>query len=213
MKAKISPPILSCQACGNRTAFEILFEHREIGMIYDEEEDYGWEEGFVYHFLRCFTCSALCLQGYRWHSHISPQDIEYTPLYPSEVIPSGLPKNIEIEYQKAQRFRNIDANSYAVSIGRIIELVCIDRQASGRSLFNKLEDLARRGEIPENLAITAASLRQLRNIGAHAVLGELTSEEVPVLQELARLLLEYIYSTSHFNNMAEETLGKLTKHA
>jgi hypothetical protein len=40
----------------------------------------------------------------------------------------------------------------------------------------------------------ARGLRQFRNVGAHAELGELTKEEAPILENLTRAILEYVSS-------------------
>jgi hypothetical protein len=66
--------------------------------------------------------------------------------------------------------------------------------ADGKSLFERLENLADKGEIPRPLVLMAHSLRSLRNIGAHANLGELSATEIPVLDDLCRAILEYVYS-------------------
>ena len=72
-----------------------------------------------------------------------------------------------------------------------------------------LNDLAGRGEIPPGLADIADSLRQLRNVGAHPVLGELTESEVPVLEDLTRAVLEYVYSAPDLAARAQRSLAAL----
>jgi len=89
--------------------------------------------------------------------------------------------------------KNIDSNAFGVLIGRLLELVCIDRSAQGGTLAHQLQDLASKGEIPGRLADMAQQLRQLRNVGAHATLGELTPAEVPLAQDLCTSILEYVY--------------------
>jgi Domain of unknown function (DUF4145) len=61
-------------------------------------------------------------------------------------------------------------------------------------LNKKLNDLAEKGEIPTKLVEVAHSLRKLRNFGAHASLGELTRDEIPILDDLCRAILEYVYN-------------------
>src|SRR5205085_3563826 len=82
-------------------------------------------------------------------------------------------------------------------LGRVLEFVCIDRKATGDTLFKQLKDLANRGEIPGPLADMADQLRTLRNIGAHASLGELSGAETPILDDLCRAILEYVYAAPH----------------
>ena len=96
-------------------------------------------------------------------------------------------------------------------------MVCEDRAAKGHSLNDKLDDLASRQEIPTKLVAVATKLRHFRNIAAHALLGELTTEEIPILDDLTRALLEYVYSAPHLVDQADKRLqalkGKSAKKA
>jgi hypothetical protein len=90
-----------------------------------------------------------------------------------------------------------------------MELVCIDRGAKGRNLSLQLKDLANRGEIPAKLVDVADGVRNLGNVGAHAGVGELTSAEVSIIDDLTRAILEYVYSAPLLAMKAEERLRKL----
>tara|TARA_R110002096_G_scaffold24760_33_gene78106 strand:- start:4031 stop:4486 length:456 start_codon:yes stop_codon:yes gene_type:complete len=121
-----------------------------------------------------------------WHGKV---------IYPNEKKGvEGLPASVEKEFRAAEQVSTISANAYAVLLGRVLDAVCDDRNANGDILHKRLEDLATRNEIPKNLADMAHKLRQLRNVGAHADLGELTDDEVPVLAALCQAVLEYVYS-------------------
>jgi hypothetical protein len=131
-------------------------------------------------------------------------------LYPvKRDAPSGVPAKISKAYNAANRVRAADANAYGVLLRRVLELVCLDRNAAGRDLNSKLADLAQKGEIPNKLVGVAKGLRQLGNVGAHATLGELTPEEIPVLDDLCRAILEYVYSAPSLAQCAEERLKRL----
>ena len=105
--------------------------------------------------------------------------------------------------------RSIDPNAYAVLIGRVLELVCSDRKAKGNSLNNKLQDLADRQEIPEKLVGVADGLRNFRNVGAHPSLGELTESEIPILDDLSKAILEYVYTAPYLAAKAEQRFNEL----
>ena len=72
-----------------------------------------------------------------------------------------------------------------------------------------MDDLSRKGEIPEKLVKVADNLRHLRNVGAHADLGELTQSDEPVLSSLFNAILEYVYSAPYLVQKAEDQLKKL----
>lgn len=116
---------------------------------------------------------------------------------------------IKDAYETSLKVRVIDANAYAVLLGRILEMVCEDRKATGSSLQKRLEDLATRGEISDRLVAVAHNLRQLRNVGAHASLVELTHDEVPILDDLCKAILEYVYSVPYLIDKAEKQIKRL----
>ena len=57
----------------------------------------------------------------------------------------------------------------------------------------------------------AHNLRQLRNVGAHANLGDLTTNEIPFLDDLCLAILEYVYSAPLLLQSAENKLQEIKK--
>ena len=88
-------------------------------------------------------------------------------------------------------------------------MICKDRGAVGKDLHEQLNSLATKGEIPIKLVGVAQSLRQLRNLGAHASIGELTSEEIPLLDDLCKAILEYVYIAPSLAEKAEARFNTL----
>ncbi len=179
----------------------------------DHENGFSWEAGQIYEVLVCQVCHEVTLRAYFWNDGMeSEADVTYRTLYPqNKGIPLGLPSNIQKEYATALRLKPIDSNAFGVSLGRVLELVCADRNAEGRKLEEKLSDLAAKGEIPSKLVDVAHNLRKFRNVGAHAHLGELTSDEVPIVDGLCRAILEYVYTAPHLAQTAHNALAALTK--
>ena len=143
---------------------------------------------------------------------MDPEDTSGQTVYPQqkiEDIPLGLPDNINRAFLAAAKVKTIDANAYAVLIGRVIEMVGEDRNATGRSLADLLQDLASKNEIPDKLVHVAKYLRDFRNIGAHATLGDLANEEVPILTDLCTAVLEYVYTAPFLATQAEQAVNKL----
>jgi hypothetical protein len=185
---------LRCGSCEKTSDQRVVAEYKHV-TGHEEEFD---EQPFYYEdewFLRMSLCS-LCDT-----INLSVEQIdggEVTGLYPSPPADlEGLPAEIARAYKAARAVKSIDANAFAVLLGRALELVCIDRKAVGDTLFKQLKDLANRGEIPGPLADMADQLRILRNIGAHATLGELSGAETPILDDLCRAILEYVYAAPH----------------
>jgi hypothetical protein len=189
---------------------------RVVGTVADtveEEYDDGppTEQGTLYEVLSCPKCEQVTIRAGFWHDSMEQEDWHGKVIYPSERQGiEGLPPAVEREFRAAEQVSPISANAYAVLLGRVLDVVCDDRKASGKTLHDRLSDLATRHEIPKNLADMAHKLRQLRNVGAHADLGALTEQEVPVLAALCRAVLEYVYSAPRLVARVEKLVSKLT---
>lgn len=200
-----------CLHCGNVAPMQIVSTYSQVKEHSDSQAPIIWDAGNVYELLVCMSCHRVTLRSYFFHSDaLEPDEIEVRLLYPTKRdAPSGLPPQISKAYNAASRVKAIDANAYGVLLRRVLELVCVDRKASGNDLNSKLADLAQKGEMPSKLVGVAKGLRQLGNVGAHATLGELTPEEIPVLDDLCRAILEYVYSAPSLAQCAEERLNRL----
>lgn len=201
-----------CGHCGNKAPHEIVATHSRVVSHEDGPGDQPYEAGDIFELTVCPACQEISLQTYFWHEYAEPDDCGPEILYPvANKMPLGMPKKLETAYQAAIRVKSIDANAFGVLIGRLLELVCSDRNAKGKTLNEGLTDLAARGEIPAKLVAVANGIRNLRNVGAHPMLGELTAAEVPVLDGLCRAILEYVYSAPSLAKQAEERLAHLKK--
>jgi hypothetical protein len=200
----------TCGHCSNTAPMEIVHTYSQVKDYDDPRSGLSWQAGNVYELLTCPACGGVSLRRYYWHEYMDPDDVKINTVYPSmEDIPQGLPETIEREYRAALKVRSISPNAFGVLLGRLLELVCEDRKATGTKLNDKLKDLADRNEIPAKLVDMANNLQQLRHYGAHATLGELTPSEVPILDKLCRAILEYVYSAPHLVKEAEERLRLL----
>jgi hypothetical protein len=193
---------------------EVVGVYSAIQEQSDDKSDFTWDAGPVYELNVCPACDGVTLRRYYYHDAMDPSEIEYKTLHPTpEKLLRGLPKKIEKGYQASLRVRNIDANAYGVLLGRVLDSVCEDRHATGGTLDERLRSLADKGEIPAKLVKVAAGIRKLRNIGAHADLGELTPADLPVLDDLTRAILEYVYSAPLLASEAEARFEELKKRS
>jgi len=200
-----------CGHCGNIAPMRIPTRYSAVCKHEDPATSYPWEAGDIYEVLVCPACQQVTFRTYGWNDSMeSEADVTYKTLYPQSIrIPVGLPVEIEKAYLAAIKVKAIDSNAFAVLLGRVLERVCVDRSATGDSLHKRLSDLAGKSEIPAKLVDVAHGLRHLRNVGAHADLGELTSEEVPILDDLCRAILEYVYTAPHLAQKAQNAVKAL----
>jgi hypothetical protein len=173
------------------------------------------DSGETWRLVVCPACKGVSVGLIWWVDFLDVED-EYKLriVYPARNRTlTGLPTKIDSAYDTALKVRSVDSNAFAVLLGRVLDMVCLDKLATGSTLYERLNSLAERGDIPPQLADMTHQLRQLRNIGAHADLGELTPAEVPVLDSLCRAILEYVYTAPQLVEEVERRLQKLKRRA
>ena len=202
-KEKYFTEEIECTICKNKVHMEVLYD-----CIIKSEEQYikGLIENFEattndlhWQIIRCPACyNSLLREG--WWNEIFGDETgpNYSIIYPKQNMQykkiNALPEDIERAYNAAEKVKSIDSNAFAVLLGRVLDKILIEKNANGDTLNNKLNDLAQRGLIPKTITDAAHSIRELRNIGAHANLGELTEEEIPILEDIINVILVYLYS-------------------
>jgi hypothetical protein len=209
--------VVQCAHCANSAPMEIVSTYSKVVSHLDNaftDKQFEYDAGDVFELLLCPACKDVTLRQYFWHEYADDEDISMRVLYPvANRSPLGLPEKIKSSYEAAVKVKTIDANAYGVLVGRVLEMVCDDRKATGNQLGEKLADLATKQEFPEKLVGVTNGLRNLRNIGAHATLGELTKMEVPILEDLCKAILEYVYSAPFLAQQAENSLARLKKRS
>ncbi|MCL1089634.1 DUF4145 domain-containing protein [Shewanella profunda] len=202
---------LTCNHCGNKAPMAIVSKYSRIRTHEHEGSPMVWDEGPFWEMLECPACKGISFISGYWHEYIHDETgPDYELLYPAKAkLIRGLPPGIAKSFEAAQKVKPIDTNAFAVLLGRVLDMVCIDKKANGDSLFNRLKDIADKGIMPQQLADMAHQLRQLRNIGAHADLGELTDAEIPILESLSNAILEYVYSAPALVQLVQSKIDAL----
>lgn len=191
---------------------EVVDTMRDV--ISEGGDDMGyWEHGDIYRLLKCPNCRKVNITTYSWHDAMDEDDvITEKTIYPQhQDFPVGLPDKILGSLTSAEKVKPIDVHAYALLLGRTLELVCHDRGAKSGTLYPMLEELAKKGDIPEKLVKVASGLRNFRNLGAHAGMGDLSEKELPIVRALLDAILTYIYSAQHLADLAEEKLARIKK--
>lgn len=209
---KTTSDAFTCANCGNHSYMAIL------GAVSDDvsegDEEVGYQNsGDTYRVLKCPNCQKVNITSYFWHDsmdedHFIPEPV----IYPQQqAFPVGLPDDILRSLMSAEKVKFIDKQSYALMLGRILELVCHNKGAKGKTFYEMLKDLAAKNEIPEKLIKVANGLRNFRNIGAHAGADVLSSSELPIVRALLDAILAYLYSAQHLADLAETKLAKIER--
>jgi hypothetical protein len=115
-------------------------------------------------------------------------------LYPSKVeLDESVPDTVKSSYDEALRISNIAPNAFAVMLRKALEAICIDRGVTQGNLHSRLQELARRGELPATLAEMTSILRILGNVGAHPDEQSITIPLTWGMKEFFRAVVEYVY--------------------
>ncbi|MBD2426607.1 DUF4145 domain-containing protein [Phormidium sp. FACHB-1136] len=173
-----------------------------------------------YDLLLCPACKEVTLRKHLWDDHLEPE-VEYKILYPQFIgathnLDSNelyhFPEKVRKAYKAALTVKSIDANAYGVLLGRTLESVCIDQETVVKgNLYNSLQEMSKKGKIPDKLFSIARRLKDFRNVGAHAFMGELTEEEIPILEKLCQMILSYLYELPMLDRNSEQVLDSLKK--
>ncbi len=202
---------ISCSNCGNISKMPVIGDVYEDCTEYHEEYGPGPDCGVHYHILSCPACKEVNITKHDWHDEMDEEDVNVKILYPKkERIPLGLPDRIKEQYIIADKVKSIDVSLYAIAIRKMLEMVCKDRKANGKTLDAMLKDLAKRNELPGKLVDVAKGVRLFGNMGAHASDIKLKNNEIPLLEALSKAILEYIYSAPYLATVAENKLALLS---
>ncbi|MDX6528482.1 MAG: hypothetical protein QOH41_772 [Blastocatellia bacterium] len=173
-------------------------------------EDLSWSAGPIYELLMCSACDGVVLRRYFYHELRDAEDWPLEILYPEPLrVPLGLPDKIETAYREALNLKRTDPNAYAVRLGSVLELVCHDRGAKGSRLVDQIKNLGDRETLPATILELTTNLRHLRNIGAHSESDKLTASEIPLLGDLCRIILEYLYTAPQLSISAKERIAEI----
>ena len=183
---------LTCGHCGHRGPVQ----HRENVLVSQEVEHveaYGeinWQHLILVY--QCAACDEVTIREAYWADEIGEAFAE-KKLYPSLRDNSAVPERVRNRLDAALKVKKTEPGFYALGIRRMLETVCNVEQAEGSDLFEKLDDLAAKGRIPAPLAEIAHELRRLGNLAAHDEDVEVAPEDVPLIEDLADAILEYLY--------------------
>ena len=170
-----------------------------------------FEKLLIWQIIECPACRKHLLRE-GWYAPLVDDENgpSYKVIHPTiKEKDYSLPPSIEKAYRAAQKVRHIDPNAFAVLLGRLLDMICLEKEAKGKSLSEKINNLSDRRVLPEPISQIALSLRALRNIGAHADLGELSEAEIPIVEELTNAILEYVYAAPAIVTKVRSEIEKL----
>lgn len=194
-----------CGWCQVQTALNEVARHQKDF----EQEDYGLVESRSWVLYECVSCGRPTLREEWWHEYLEEGSTD-TLLPTGERDDSALHPEVARAWKAALAVRYVEPNAFAVLTGRTLEVIARVEGAQGKTLVQKLTDLARSGRVPGPLADMAQTLRQIRNLGAHDTGDEVKATDVAAIFEFADAIIEYLYRAPAKIKAVEARLGKQT---
>jgi hypothetical protein len=197
---QLSSEAIKCGHCSNVGRMKILSTYND-GKTYAEEIPFDgriqvatYDAGTLWEFYLCEACAKPTVRYHIYDDRYQEEMAGPIICYPeAKQKLEGLPEAIAKAHEAALRVRNVDGNAYAVLQRRLLEIVCLDQEAEGKTLSERLKNLAERGILPPQLAEVADSIRSLGNVGAHASTGDIEERDIHLLDSLSAAVLEYVY--------------------
>jgi len=208
--------ITQCPHCGNRTPHNDLHSIRVVDEIEADGQKYDYPVDYT--LWQCSTCDGVSLYLVTQDDWSNPEDDYFdvaSMVYPDEKkFENVVPDSVRNSYAEAKKVKNNSSCAFAVLIRRSLEQICVDQDATGQSLKDKISDLASKDIIPKNLSRMADALRFLGNMGAHAVKYDFGWEEVRAMDDFLVAVIEYVYVAPHkVQKLAESIQAKQTSSA
>jgi hypothetical protein len=198
--------LLECATCGNVAPHSLTYRY-EAKTLVDELEDGTYVfEPFTWLSYVCGTCAALNLYGDHLQLNEDPfveKKLKNFRLYPkgSSILPEShmlspkdpIPYQILNLYEEVWAIRYRAPSAFIGQIRRLLEYICDDQGATGRTLFKKLEHLAEKGVFPGHIENITEMLRLVGNLGAHATGARLDQWDAAHIDDFFRFVVEYVY--------------------
>jgi len=171
---------LLCPSCNKETLHKVLVS-AEVDETFDDGDEWfaNWD---AYQIVQCQGCQTASFRRTHTDSdYIEPDKtqvpIAYVELYPKRVagrreLPNSylLPKQVSGIYRETLAALSNDLPILAgIGIRALVEAVCKERQAKGKSLSERIDDLVTQGVLTQDGAEILHSLRLMGNEAAHEV--------------------------------------------
>lgn len=193
--------IAICHHCGNRVPL-VLVIHGLGKELYEESEGVQYRERFGYSLYQCPTCEGISLFGdfvdfpaSKIPRRLYPEGSDLLP--PSYKLSNAacVPPALLSQYEEILPLRHTAPSAFAASVRRALEFICHEKGAEGNSLFAQLQSLVSCNVLPGHFEAITDLMRKTGNRGAHLSENSVDRWDAELLNDLFRLVVEYVYIT------------------
>ena len=194
----IEQKVIKCYHCGNETLMNKTGEYswgsRDVG-------DDTFMFSFKYVMFVCPICHKVTLlEIYGDESMMEPFNGKinwYTEdkiLFPVNSLDNNaMPQKIKEAFEAALKVRDIDNNICLMALRRTLELIFVDKGATKWGLKDKIEEIAKKGILPESLKEASSLTKKLGDSAAHDRDIEVDSSDLNSMIEFVEYIVEYLY--------------------
>lgn len=187
-----------CPHCGHHGSF-ISITDNDI-YVYEKKYDNRQRQEWTYitSFLGLRKCPNEKCQGHLFFISDKENNILFTsPNTRISFDKENIPERVLNAFEEAIICHsNSCFIASAIMIRKTLEEICIERGATGKDLFKKLEDLGNKILIPQELLSGMNELRLLGNDAAHIesrTFSEIGKDEIEVSLEFTKEILKAVY--------------------
>ena len=187
----------TCYHCGNKGL--LIEECMYLDKYYDYDGDIPilWYEDY-YHVLHCPVCNGVTLlkrsTDQTMQNRDGSYDFECKILYPDiSTNKKDVPKSIVSAFESAKKVEKIDSSVCALSLRRVLELICKDKNGTGKTLEEKIQDLVQKNVLPITFDEACKHIRIIGNEGAHDNYLSIPKSELKTLIEYLDSIINYLY--------------------
>lgn len=196
---EIKEIITICQRCGNKGIHKVFGCHQKIATIHtDRKGDEFWHE-YNYYILECPICESVSFYRKSTYEYDELDDggYQYTDemLYPAKSYEEhGVPKDILNAFMSAKKTYLFDDSICALSLRRVIELICKNKKAIGSNLAEMVKDLIAKNIFPSTFEISLKHIREIGNKGAHDSRLSVSKMELHILLGIVNDIIYFLYT-------------------
>ena len=173
----------------------------EDGVVWGKVGDGDWSQDWLTHYepfrycvVQCETCEHLSLLG-DYEVVVDNDNLHNLPqIYPTSLdLSDSVPEQVRKTYIEAATIRVRAPHAYAGQIRKALEVLCQDKGATDRNLFQQLESLTNMGVLPSTLSEMTDLIRQIGNAGVHSDEQSISILDTELIDEFFRAVVEYVY--------------------
>lgn len=185
--------LTDCAYCESRVLGKVLAHNDE----YEEYDDHGTQIVFT----KCPACRKAMV-GVRDAYQESIDTWDFSRLrrlwpMPDRIYHHSIPGPVRDSLEEAEKcFRATAYSACAVMCGRALEAICA-QETGAKTLAKGLQALKDKGVIDQKIFGWGESLRQERNIGAHATGVKLSKDDAQDILDFAIAICDYVYVLMH----------------